>query len=77
MTKTVPAAEFEENVHALLEDVSERGDEVLLTKDGRAFAKLVPIHVHRPNIESLRGSAVTLGDIVSPAFDEDEWDVNK
>jgi len=78
MTKSVPAAEFEENVHALIDDVVEHGDEVLLMKDGRPVAKVVPvsrIEQRQRYLESMRGTASIIGDIVSPL--EDEWDCMK
>lgn len=79
MTKSVPTTEFEENVHALVDDVIERGDEVLLTKDGRPVAKIVPMsigEVRERAVEKLRGSLEIVGDIVSP-IDDLEWEVEK
>ena len=66
MTKTVPFAEFEENMRALIDDVIQRGDEVLLTKDGRTVARVVPER------SPLAGSVIYEDDIVSPV--DAEWD---
>jgi len=68
MTKTVPAAEFAENVQALLDDVK-RGDEVLVTENGTPVVMLVPFDVREAReraMERLRGSLKIVGDIVSP-----------
>ena len=74
MTKSVPEAEFEANCHTLIDEVVTNGDEVIVTKDGKAVAKLV-----RADGVSLRGSmhgtARTIGDIVSPL--DEEWDAVK
>src|SRR5258706_6356075 len=66
MTKSVPEAEFEEKVAALLEDVVKNGDDVLVTKNGQAIARLVPEAgvSRRPGV--MRGRGKTLGDIVEP-----------
>jgi antitoxin (DNA-binding transcriptional repressor) of toxin-antitoxin stability system len=74
MTKSVPEAEFEANCHTLIAEVVTNGDEVIVTKDGKAVAKLV-----RAEEVSLRGPmhgrGKTLGDIVSPL--DEEWDAMK
>jgi len=43
MTKTLPASEVAQNVDALLDGVAENGDEILIERDGRVIAKLVPV----------------------------------
>lgn len=77
MAKTVPTLEFEAHCLALLDEVAETRQEVVVTKDGQPLAKVVPLTA-RParSLESLRGSVTILGDIVSP-IDDVEWDALK
>ena len=43
MAKTVPAQELRSNLSSLLDDVSDRHDHVLVTRNGAPAAALVPI----------------------------------
>ena len=43
MTKTLPASEVAQNFEALLNGIIENGDEILIERDGRVIAKLVPV----------------------------------
>lgn len=43
MAKTVPVRELRSNLSELLDDVAERRDHVLVTRNGRPAAALVPI----------------------------------
>lgn len=43
MAKTVPVREFRTNLSELLDDVAERRDHVLVTRNGRPAAVLVPV----------------------------------
>ena len=43
MAKTVPVREFRKHLSALLSDVSDRRDHVLVTRNGKPAAALVPI----------------------------------
>ena len=69
MAKTVPAPEFEAHCLAVLDEVAETREEVVVMKDGKPLAKVVPVTAHATrSLESLRGSVVVLGDIVSPVL---------
>lgn len=74
MTKSVPEAEFEANCHTLIYEVVTNGDEVIVTKDGKAVAKLVRTE-EVPLRGPMHGTARTIGDIVSPL--DVEWDAMK
>lgn len=69
--REIPAGEFKAKCLALLDDVAETGQEVIVTKRGRAVARLVPIE--KP--QSLRGSIVSQGDLISPI--EDDWEAGR
>jgi prevent-host-death family protein len=62
--RTVPAAEFKAKCLALLEEVAATGIPLVVTKRGRAVARVEPMELLRG--DSLRGSVVNEGDIVSP-----------
>lgn len=74
MTKTVAAEEFEQNVHTFLEAV-EKGDEVIVERDGRVVARVLP----RPEIYQgpMAGTVLYEGDIISPVTDPEDWDAMK
>lgn len=58
MAKTVPVRELRSNLSALLSDVADRRDHVLVTRNGRPAAALVPIDEY----ESLEETAEILSD---------------
>jgi prevent-host-death family protein len=72
MTKSVPAAEFEENVHALIDDVK-RGDEIVVTENGTAVVKLVPASAFDRYHERMRDTLTINGDLLEP-LDGIEWE---
>ncbi len=43
MTKTIPVREFRSNLAEVLSDVADRRDHVVVTRNGRPTAALVPI----------------------------------
>jgi antitoxin YefM len=58
MAKTVPVRELRSNLSSLLDDVSERRDHVLVTRNGTPAAALVPIDEY----EALEETAEILSD---------------
>lgn len=58
MSKTVPVRELRSNLSKLLDDVAERRDHVLITRNGRPAAALVPIDEY----EALEETAEILSD---------------
>ena len=58
MAKTVPVHEFRSNLNELLSDVADRRDHVLVTRNGRPAAALVPIDEY----EALEETAEILSD---------------
>jgi antitoxin YefM len=58
MPKTVPVRELRSNLSSLLDDVSNRRDHVLVTRNGTPAAALVPIDEY----EALEESAEILSD---------------
>ncbi len=58
MAKTVPVREFRTNLSQLLSDVADRRDHVLITRNGKPAAALVPIDEY----EALEETAEILSD---------------
>lgn len=65
--KKVGAGEFKAKCLALLDEVSESGRRIVVTKRGRPVAEVVPVE----EAPSLRGSIVREGDLISPL--EETW----
>jgi len=71
--KTITASEFKAKCLALMDDVADTSEPVVITKHGRPVCRLVP-YLERP--ETLfglhRGEIEILGDIIAPA--ESDWE---
>lgn len=67
MPKTVKISEFKAKCLALIEDVAETGEELLITKHGRPVGKLVP-YGERPRtlFGAHRGRIRARDELVSP-----------
>ena len=77
MTQFIKATEFEANCLALLDEVARTGEGLVITKDGKPVADLVP-HQQQTN-RNARGvwkdKVIIKGDIISPL--DVEWDALK
>jgi prevent-host-death family protein len=74
----IAISKFKATCLAVLEKVRKTGKPVLVTRFGQPVAEVVPPALkQRPtrDLGALRGTARIVGDIVSPATDEDEWEV--
>jgi antitoxin YefM len=58
MTKTIPVREFRSNLAEVLSDVADRRDHIVVTRNGRPAAALVPIDEY----EALEETAEILSD---------------
>jgi prevent-host-death family protein len=76
MTRHIKASEFKAKCLALMDEVARTGDTVVITKNGKPVAELVP---HRPRKQDPRGmfkdELFIVGDIISPI--DVEWDALK
>jgi hypothetical protein len=70
------AAEFDSTFLATVMELEARREPVIVTKDGKAVARLVPEPVERTGsiFGFYRGKLEIKGDILSPAFDSEDWD---
>ena len=73
MARTVKAAEFKQTCLALMDEVASRGQSIVITKRGRAVAKLVSVSEHRPQaLGCLKGAL----EIVDDDFTLPGWTVD-
>jgi prevent-host-death family protein len=71
--RTIGAAAFKARCLSLLDRVAETGESLVITKRGKAVARVVP--ARRTPSSSLRGSVTVRGDIVRPILDA--WDADR
>jgi prevent-host-death family protein len=74
----IAISKFKATCLAVLERVRKTGMPVLVTRFGEPVAEVVPPHIpetpHR-ELGTMQGTARIVGDIISPATDEDDWEV--
>ena len=74
----IAISKFKSTCLAILEKVRRTGKPVLVTRFGVPVAQVVPPPPRpRPKrwLGSMQSTGQILGDIISPATDEDEWEV--
>lgn len=74
----IAISKFKATCLAVLERVRKTGKPVLVTRFGEPVAEVSPAQVKeraKRELGTLRGTARITGDIVSPATDEDDWEV--
>jgi prevent-host-death family protein len=74
----IAISEFKAKCLALLERVRKTKQPIRITRHGEPVAEIVPTQVLEDRaswIASMQGSGETLGDIIYPATDEDDWEV--
>ena len=74
--KTMGAGAFKTHCLALLDEVQERGEEIVVTKRGKPVARVGPVEREKPEsiFGFLKGKARVVGDIVAPIVEPWEWD---
>jgi prevent-host-death family protein len=75
MDRKINAAAFKARCLALIDEVAETGQPLIVTKRGKAKVQIVAVR-EKPKtlIGALKGSFEVVGDISGPIFDESEWD---
>ena len=72
------AGKFKAQCLAIIDDVHDNREEVIITKHGKPMARLVPLEDAQTRPKSLfgamRGQFEIVGDIVGPIVDPEEWD---
>jgi prevent-host-death family protein len=76
MPRNIKASEFKAKCLALLDEVRRTGDRLVITKNGKPVADVVPHRSPNKNlIGALKGRGEILGDIISPI--DVEWEALK
>jgi prevent-host-death family protein len=73
----IAISEFKAKCLAILEEVRKTGKPIRVTRHGKPVAEVVPATTvidRAALMGSMRDSMEILGDIISPASDEDEWE---
>ena len=76
--KKIPISKFKANCSGILENVRRTRKPVLITRFGKPVAQVVPPTAGARQedwLGSLAGRGRIVGDIISPAKDEREWEV--
>lgn len=72
--KKIAAGAFKAKCLAVMDEVQNKREAVVITKRGKPIAKLVPVDAEADEIYNfLKGKGSITGDIVSPALSPDEW----
>jgi prevent-host-death family protein len=66
---TITATEFKAKCLSLIDEVQEKGSELIISKHGRPVARLVPTGTDKPWL-ALRGKGRFTGDALAPVIDE-------
>ena len=75
--RSVKISEFKAKCLRILDEVAVTGEAVLITKRGRALARVLPVSSPGGGgwLGCLEGTAEELGDLVEPVSGAEEWDV--
>lgn len=72
--KQMPAGEFKAQCLAVMDQVSESGEPVVITKHGKPVVKLVPAEKQADDLFGyMAGKVKIVGDIVGPVTPPDDW----
>ena len=73
--KVIKASEFKAKCLKLMDAISESGEELVITKNGKPVAKLVPYFKPQSIVGMFKGEIEIFGDIMEPI--DVEWDAQK
>ena len=72
--KSVPVTQFKAQCLSLLEDVARTGEPLLVTKRGKALARVLPNIGDAPSPqETLFGTVTIVGDVIGPTVPVESW----
>lgn len=75
--RTIGAGEFKQRCLALLDEVGQSGEPIVVTKRGRAVAQVVPVPPGRHGDwrGAMRAQGEVRGDLVAPAAGSGDWEI--
>ena len=72
--QTVAAGVFKAKCLALMDEVKSRRESVLITKNGKPVARLVPVEEERSSIFGfLKGEVEIVGEVDVPLIPQEDW----
>ena len=74
--RAVGAAKAKAQFLALLDEVEEKREHVIITKNGRPVARMMPMPLmsEDPIFGFYQGNLEIVGDVISPIYTDEEWD---
>jgi prevent-host-death family protein len=73
--KQIPAGEFKAQCLAIMDQVMQSGEPIVVTKHGKPVVKLVPAENRADDIfDYMAGKAKVVGDIVGPVTPLEDWE---
>jgi prevent-host-death family protein len=73
--KHIAAGEFKAQCLAIMDQVSQSGEPVVITKHGKPVVKLIPAEKQVDDIfDYMAGKAKVVGDIVGPVTPPEDWE---
>ena len=73
--QSIQASEFKAKCLRIMDDVAKTGEEVVITKNGKAISKLVPYREPVQSLFGIHASQLTVrGDILAPV--DEEWNAD-
>jgi prevent-host-death family protein len=77
LQKTMAASEFKAKCLAVMDEVRDKRAPVIITKNGKPVAKLVPIvdkNEPDPIFGFMRGKGMIVGDVTKPIYTDEEYE---
>ncbi len=78
--RTIAAGKFKATCLAVMDEVQAKREQVIITKNGRPVAKMVPVETEEDPLAVFRfakGKITIHGDIVGPISNLEDWDALK
>lgn len=72
--RVIPAGEFKNRCQALIDEVNETGEEIVITKHGKPVARLLPARERKSIFGMYRDQIKITGDIMSPVVPLEDWE---
>lgn len=77
----MPAGQFKTHCLSVIDEVYNRGEEVVITKHGKPMARLIPLDEMKKAPDEIfgfmQGKMKIIGDIISPVHPIEDWDSEK
>jgi prevent-host-death family protein len=72
--RKMAAGAFKVHCLRIMDEVQKKRETIVITKHGKAVAKIVPVDQDKDEIYGfLRGKVEIVGDVVSPTLTPEEW----